>query len=79
MDPTDDAEVPRYRGPDFSGTAAGVDGPLLHDALSDLAVSYAQYRRGLSVPFDPVMTLSRTGDVLRSVDAVLSAAGRAAP
>lgn len=47
----------------------GVEGLL----LNDLAVRYAQYRLALTGPFDPVRTLTLTGDVLHSVRTILIA------
>jgi uroporphyrinogen-III decarboxylase len=55
------------------GDEVGVDRLL----LNDLATHYAEYRRVLAGPFDPVMTLTLTGDVLRSVRTILSAIGQA--
>lgn len=74
VDSTDAPETSREGAPDiFPGTAAGADGLLLTDLLGDLATCYAQYRRALSVPFDP-MTL--TGEVLQSVRTLLAAIGQ---
>lgn len=78
VDSTDAPEASREGAPDvFPGTAAGADGLLLNDLLSDLATCYAQYRRALSVPFDPMMTMTLTGEVLQSVRTLLAAIGQA--
>lgn len=74
VDSTDAPEASREGAPDvFPGTAAGADGLL----LSDLATCYAQYRRALTLPFDPMMTMTLTGEVLQSVRTLLAAIGQA--
>lgn len=54
------------------GFEVGVDGSL----LEDLGTCYARYRQALAGPFDPVKTLSLTGEVLESVSTILIATGQ---
>ena len=58
------------------GGVADADGVLITDLLDDLSDRYAQYRHTLSGPFDPVLTLRLTGDVLASVRRILTATGQ---
>lgn len=78
VDSADAPEASREGPPDiFPRTAASADGLLLNDLLSDLATCYPRYRRALSVPLDPVMTMTLVGDVLQSVRTLLTAIGQA--
>ena len=65
--------VPAAAAGRFPGDEVGVDRTL----LEDLATRYALYRHALTGPFDPVMTLSLTGEVLESVSMILTASGHA--
>ena len=58
------------------GGVADADGALVTDLLDDLSGCYARYRHNLAEPFDPVMTLRLTGEVLASVRRVLTATGQ---
>jgi hypothetical protein len=74
VNPTNDpgGQPPNESGR-ITGGEVGVDGAL----LTDLATCYAQYRRALAGPFDPVKTLVLTGDVLQSVRTILTTIGQA--
>ena len=71
--PTDQGGRPDPATLGFLGDEVGVGGEL----LEDLAARYANYRHALAGPFDPVKTLMLTGDVLESVNTILTAIGQA--
>ena len=57
----------------FPEGAVGVDGRL----INDLAISYSEYRQAVASPFDPVITLALTGDILNTVRRILATIGPA--